>query len=62
MSKATEEITFEIDEQTEIEVNKVLAELGMDMDTAITLFFEEIVRTKAMPVDISGYKWIKRVD
>lgn len=54
MPKATEEITFEIDEQTEIEVNKVLAELGMDMDTAITLFFEEIVRTKAMPVDISG--------
>ena len=54
MSKATEEITFEIDEQTEIEVNKVLAELGMDMETAITLFFEEIVRTKAMPVDISG--------
>ncbi|MCR5196192.1 MAG: type II toxin-antitoxin system RelB/DinJ family antitoxin [Pseudobutyrivibrio sp.] len=56
MSKQTEVITFELDEEAEREVKEVLDELGMDMDTAINLLFKEIIRTRTMPVEISALK------
>ena len=46
-------ITVHTDTELKAEAQKVLAELGMDMSTAINVFLREVVRCQAIPFEIS---------
>jgi len=46
-------ITVRTDTELKAEAQKVLAELGMDMITAINVFLREVVRCQAIPFEIS---------
>ena len=46
-------ITVRTDTELKAEAQKVLAEIGMDMSTAINIFLREVVRCQAIPFEIS---------
>lgn len=46
-------ITVRTDTELKAEAQKVLAELGMDMSTAINVFLRQVVRRQAIPFEIS---------
>lgn len=46
-------ITFRTNSKTKAEAQKVLADLGMDISTALNVFLKKVVRTKAIPFDVS---------
>ena len=49
-------ITFETDETILAQADDILDKLGLDMDTAINLFLEEVVRTKGIPFELDNIK------
>ena len=46
-------ITFRTNSETKAEAQKVLANLGMDISTALNIFLKKVVRTEAIPFDVS---------
>lgn len=46
-------ITVRTDTELKADAQKALAELGMDMSTAINVFLRQVVRRQAIPFEIS---------
>lgn len=47
-----EQIQIRIDSKTKSEAKKVLDSLGMDMSSAIKIFFHQIINTKNFPCEL----------
>ncbi|MFA5248623.1 MAG: type II toxin-antitoxin system RelB/DinJ family antitoxin [Patescibacteria group bacterium] len=57
-NKNSEQIQIRIDAKTKNEAKKVLADLGMDMSSAVKIFFHQIINTKNFPCelrDVNGF-------
>lgn len=52
MEKNTEQLQIRIDSKTKRDAKKVLDELGMDMSSAVKIFFKQIVITGNFPCEI----------
>lgn len=48
-------IIIQTDTQLKINAQKTLAELGMDMGTAINIFLKQLVSRQAMPFQVEGH-------
>ena len=48
-------ITFRVDKSLKEDAQKLYADLGMDMTTAITLFLKQSLREQALPFQISRF-------
>lgn len=46
-------VNFRIDEETKKEMEKICAELGMTMTTALNIFIKKMTREKRIPFDVS---------
>lgn len=46
-------ITFRTNSKTKANAQKVFAELGMDLSTALNIFLAKAARTKSIPFDVS---------
>ncbi len=51
-NKNNEQIQIRIDSKTKNEVKKVLEDLGMDMSSAIKIFFRQVINTKNFPCEL----------
>ncbi len=51
---ATRNIQLRLDEELKVGAENVLAELGLDMPTALRLFLKKVVSTRAIPFRISA--------
>ena len=49
-------ITFRTNSKTKAAAQKVFAELGMDMSTALNIFLAKATKTKSIPFDVSFYE------
>ena len=54
ITKNNEQIQIRIDAETKRETKKILDNLGMDMSTAVKLFFRQIINAKNIPFEIRG--------
>jgi DNA-damage-inducible protein J len=52
IAKNNEQIQIRIDSETKSEAKKILDSLGMDMSSAIKIFFRQIINTKNFPCEI----------
>jgi DNA-damage-inducible protein J len=52
VTKSNEQIQIRIDSKTKNEAKKVLDGLGMDMSSAIKIFFHQIINTKNFPCEL----------
>lgn len=55
-------IQIRIDEKTKREATRVLDAIGLDMDTAITMYLKQIVTRKEIPFAVitkNGLTWLK---
>lgn len=50
-----EQITFRVDKGLKEAAEKLYADLGMDMTTAITLFLKQSLREQALPFKVSRF-------
>ena len=48
-------ITFRTNSATKMAAQKVFAELGMDISTALNVFLKKVIRTESIPFDVSVY-------
>lgn len=48
-------ITFRTNLETKKEAQRVLADLGMDISTALNVFLKKVVRTEAIPFEVAIY-------
>jgi DNA-damage-inducible protein J len=58
INKNNEQIQIRIDAKTKQEAKKVLDSLGMDMSSAVKIFFRQIINTKNFPCelrDVNGF-------
>ena len=46
-------ITFRTNSKTKAEAQKVFADLGLDLSTALNIFLSKAVRTKSIPFDVT---------
>lgn len=46
-------ITFRTNSKTKAEAQKVFADLGLDLSTALNIFLAKSVRTKSIPFDVA---------
>ena len=46
-------ITFRTNKETKAAAQKIFAELGMDISTALNIYLKKVVRTEAIPFDVS---------
>ncbi|MEI7620678.1 MAG: type II toxin-antitoxin system RelB/DinJ family antitoxin [Candidatus Falkowbacteria bacterium] len=53
-SKNSEQIQIRIDAKTKNEVKKILDSLGMDMSSAIKIFFRQVINAKNFPCELRG--------
>ena len=53
-AKNTEQIQIRIDAKTKNEAKKVLDSLGMDMSSAIKIFFRQMINAKNFPCELRG--------
>lgn len=53
IKKSTAQIQVRIDAATKREVRKFLEEIGLDVSTAVKIFFKQIQRTRSLPFDIN---------
>ncbi|GAX07112.1 RelB/DinJ family addiction module antitoxin [Secundilactobacillus pentosiphilus] len=44
-------LSIRVDKSTKEEAQKIYAELGLDLSTAINIFLTQTVRTKSLPLD-----------
>ena len=54
ITKNNEQIQIRIDAKTKRETKKILDNLGMDMSSAIKLFFRQIINAKNLPFELRG--------
>jgi DNA-damage-inducible protein J len=52
INKNNEQIQIRIDAKTKQEAKKVLDSLGMDMSSAVKIFFRQIINTKNFPCEL----------
>lgn len=52
IARNNEQIQIRIDSKTKSEAKKVLDGLGMDMSSAIKIFFHQIINTKNFPCEL----------
>lgn len=52
--KNDEQIQVRIDSKTKNEAKKILDSLGMDISSAIKIFFRQIINTKNFPCELRG--------
>ena len=52
ITKNNEQIQIRIDSKTKNEAKKVLEDLGMDMSSAIKIFFRQVINTKNFPCEL----------
>lgn len=52
ITKNNEQIQIRIDAKTKNEAKKVLAGLGMDISSAVKIFFRQIINTKNFPCEL----------
>ncbi|MFA5169513.1 MAG: type II toxin-antitoxin system RelB/DinJ family antitoxin [Candidatus Paceibacterota bacterium] len=53
-SANNEQIQVRIDSETKNEAKKILDSLGMDMSSAIKIFFRQIINAKNFPCELRG--------
>lgn len=53
-TKNSEQIQIRIDAVTKKEAKKILDNLGLDMSTAVKLFFRQIINAKNLPFELRG--------
>jgi DNA-damage-inducible protein J len=53
-SKNNEQIQIRIDAETKKATKKILDSLGMDMSSAVKLFFRQIINAKNIPFELRG--------
>ncbi len=51
-TKNNEQIQIRIDAETKDKAKKILDNLGMDMSSAVKLFFRQIINTKNIPFEL----------
>lgn len=51
-SKNSEQLQIRIDSKTKKEAKKILDGLGMDMSSAVKIFFKQIINTKNFPCEL----------
>jgi len=51
-SKNNEQLQIRIDTKTKNEAKKILEDLGMDMSSAIKIFFRQVINTKNFPCEL----------
>jgi len=51
-TKNNEQIQIRIDSKTKNEAKKILEGLGMDMSSAVKIFFRQIINTKSFPCEL----------
>jgi DNA-damage-inducible protein J len=54
ITKNSEQIQIRIDIETKREAKKILDSLGMDMSSAIKLFFRQIINARNLPFELRG--------
>jgi len=52
MATSNEQIQVRIDSKTKNEAKKILDDLGMDMSSAIKIFFRQVINTKNFPCEL----------
>ena len=52
MAKTTANIS--IDYETKLKAQKLFSELGMDLSTAVTIFFRQAIRERSIPFEITA--------
>ena len=52
ITKNSEQLQIRIDSKTKNEAKKILDSLGMDMSSAIKIFFRQIINTKNFPCEL----------
>jgi len=52
ITKNNEQIQIRIDAKTKNEAKKVLESLGMDMSSAVKIFFRQVINTKNFPCEL----------
>lgn len=57
MNPTKARINFNIDATLKEQTAKTLADLGMDMTTAINIYFKKIVNTHSIPFEISSQRY-----
>ncbi len=58
----TAQIQIRIDPALKLGVQKTLEELGLDVSTAVKMFFKQIIVTKSLPIenrDVNGFRLSK---
>jgi DNA-damage-inducible protein J len=56
MANKSTTLQIRIDAQTKDQAQKVLAEMGLDMSTAIKLFLRNIIITESIPLELRSEK------
>ncbi len=51
-SKNNEQLQIRIDAKTKAEAKRILDSLGMDMSSAIKIFFRQVINTKNFPCEL----------
>lgn len=54
ITKNNEQIQIRIDAETKKETKKILDNLGIDMSSAVKLFFRQIINTRNLPFELRG--------
>ncbi len=54
IAKNNEQIQIRIDAETKKETKKILDSLGIDMSSAIKLFFRQIINARNIPFELRG--------
>lgn len=52
VTKNSEQLQIRIDSKTKNEAKEILESLGMDMSSAIKIFFRQVINTKTFPCEI----------
>lgn len=52
INKNNEQIQIRIDAKTKNEVKKIFDSLGMDMSSAVKIFFRQVINTKSFPCEL----------
>ena len=59
------QIQVRIDTKTKTQARKILNDLGLDLSTAVKMFFKQIVRAKTLPLEVrdeNGFRPHKAVE
>jgi len=54
ITKNNEQIQIRIDAETKKETKKILDNLGIDMSSAVKLFFRQIINARNLPFELRG--------